>query len=182
MLSLRRCLWPASHPSSALLLHALSEDADLTPTLNGFFCAPPPPMLSSSTTSTRPSHSLLTWPCMLPDRAFPLDTIFFYIALKSRHTLDMLDAGVTLDNITYATLITAARWCCQFSKAIEWFERMHAADGVLPDEVTYSAMLDDVYTQLGMKEEVLAVRNKPVTHPLAWSRWVRDRCVRRVCA
>jgi pentatricopeptide repeat protein len=46
---------------------------------------------------------------MLPDRAFPLGTIFFYIALKSRHTLDMLDAGVTLDNITYATLITAAR-------------------------------------------------------------------------
>jgi pentatricopeptide repeat protein len=61
-----------------------------------------------------------------------------------------------LDNITYSTLITAALRCRHFAKAVEWFERMYAADSVLPDEVTYSAVLD-VYAQLGMKEEVLAL-------------------------
>uniref|UniRef100_A0ACD6A808 Uncharacterized protein n=1 Tax=Avena sativa TaxID=4498 RepID=A0ACD6A808_AVESA len=72
----------------------------------------------------------------------------------------MLDSGVPLDNITYSTLITAARRCRQFAKAVEWFERMYSpspdAPAVLPDEVTYSAVLD-VYAQLGMKEEVLAL-------------------------
>uniref|UniRef100_A0A0A8ZNX0 Smr domain-containing protein n=1 Tax=Arundo donax TaxID=35708 RepID=A0A0A8ZNX0_ARUDO len=171
---------PSSHPSSAPLqpllraIRALPEDANLASTLDTFFPAGSPPspsdallLLNYLHPSWRKSLSLLRWLRALPDGAFPLDTIFFNVALKSlraarqwphaeRLALDMLDAGVPLDNITYSTLITAARRCRQFTKAVEWFERMYASDGVLPDEVTYSAVLD-VYAQLGMKEEVLAL-------------------------
>ncbi|XP_062213918.1 pentatricopeptide repeat-containing protein At5g46580, chloroplastic-like [Phragmites australis] len=171
---------PSAHPSSAPLqpliraIRALPEDADLAATLDTFFPAGSPPspsdallLLNYLHPSWRKSLSLLRWLRALPDGAFPLDTIFFNVALKSlraarqwphaeRLALDMLDAGVPLDNITYSTLITAARRCRQFTKAVEWFERMYASDGVLPDEVTYSAVLD-VYAQLGMKEEVLAL-------------------------
>ncbi|KAL6909595.1 hypothetical protein ACP4OV_001876 [Aristida adscensionis] len=172
---------PASHPSSAPLqpllraIRALPDDADLAPALGGFFPegSPPSPsdallLLNYLHPSWRKSLSLLRWLRALPAAAFPLDTIFFNVALKSlraarqwghaeRLALDMVDAGVPLDNITYSTLITAARRCRQFAKAVEWFERMYAADGgVLPDEVTYSAVLD-VYAQLHMKEEVLAL-------------------------
>lgn len=169
---------PSSHPSSAPLqpllraIRALPDDADLATTLDAFFPPQSPPSPSDALLlfnylhpSWRKSLSLLVWFRSLPD--FPLDTIFFNVALKSlraarqwphaeRLALDMLAAGVPLDNITYSTLITAARRCRQFAKAVEWFERMYAADGVLPDEVTYSAVLD-VYAQLGMKEEVLAL-------------------------
>lgn len=171
---------PSAHPSSAPLqpllraIRALPEDADLAATLDAFFPqgSPPSPsdallLLNYLHPSWRKSLSLLAWLRALPSAAFPLDTIFFNVALKSlraarqwphaeRLALDMLDAGVPLDNITYSTLITAARRCRHFAKAVEWFERMYAADGVLPDEVTYSAVLD-VYAQLGMKEEVLAL-------------------------
>ncbi|KAL6638578.1 hypothetical protein ACP70R_023689 [Stipagrostis hirtigluma subsp. patula] len=171
---------PSSHPSSAPLqpllraVRALPEDADLAPTLDGFFPAGSPPspsdallLLNYLHPSWRKSLSLLRWLRALPAGAIPLDTIFFNVALKSlraarqwphaeRLALDMLEAGVPLDNITYSTLITAARRCRQFAKAVEWFERMYADGGVLPDEVTYSAVLD-VYAQLGMKEEVLAL-------------------------
>ncbi|KAF8643957.1 hypothetical protein HU200_030221 [Digitaria exilis] len=172
---------PSAHPSSAPLqpliraIRALPEDADLAATLDAFFPDPEvsPPSASDALLllnylhpSWRKSLSLLAWLRALP--AFPLDTIFFNVALKSlraarqwphaeRLALDMISAGVPLDNITYSTLITAARRCRQFAKAVEWFERMYAADGgVLPDEVTYSAVLD-VYAQLHMKEEVLAL-------------------------
>ncbi|KAG2533750.1 pentatricopeptide repeat-containing protein At5g46580, chloroplastic-like [Panicum virgatum] len=171
---------PSAHPSSAPLqpllraIRALPDDADLADTLHAFFPAGSPPspsdallLLNYLHPSWPKSLSLLAWLRALPDGAFPLDTIFFNVALKSlraarqwphaeRLALDMLRAGIPLDNITYSTLITAARRCRQFTKAIEWFERMYAADGVLPDEVTYSAVLD-VYAQLGMKEEVLAL-------------------------
>lgn len=170
----------SSTPLQPLLraLRALPEDADLAGTLDAFFlqqqgqgAAPSPSdallLLNYLHPSWRKSLSLLAWLRALPAGAFPLDTIYFNVALKSlraarqwphaeRLALDMLDAGVPLDNITYSTLITAARRCRQFAKAVEWFERMYAADGVLPDEVTYSAVLD-VYAQLGMKEEVLAL-------------------------
>ncbi|KAF8762399.1 hypothetical protein HU200_009580 [Digitaria exilis] len=172
---------PSAHPSAAPLqpliraIRALPEDADLAATLDAFFPDPEasPPSASDALLllnylhpSWRKSLSLLAWLRALP--AFPLDTIFFNVALKSlraarqwphaeRLALDMISAGVPLDNITYSTLITAARRCRQFAKAVEWFERMYAADGgVLPDEVTYSAVLD-VYAQLHMKEEVLAL-------------------------
>uniref|UniRef100_A0A0E0KLR2 Smr domain-containing protein n=1 Tax=Oryza punctata TaxID=4537 RepID=A0A0E0KLR2_ORYPU len=169
---------PSSHPSSAPLqpllraIRALPDASDLAPTLDAFFPPASPPSASDALLllnylhpSWRKSLSLLSWLRALP--AFPLDTILFNVALKSlraarqwpqaeRLALDMLASGVPLDNITYSTLITAARRCRQFDKAVEWFERMYASDGVLPDEVTYSAILD-VYAQLGMKEEVLAL-------------------------
>ncbi|KAG8061854.1 hypothetical protein GUJ93_ZPchr0003g17218 [Zizania palustris] len=171
---------PSSHPSSAPLqpllrdIRALPEDADLAPILDAFFPPASPPSSSDALLllnylhpSWRKSLSLLTWLRALPDGAFPVDTILFNVVLKSLRAarqwphaeclaLDMLASGVPLDNITYSTIITAARRCRQFDKAVEWFERMYAADGVLPDEVTYSAVLD-VYAQLGMKEEVLAL-------------------------
>ncbi|KAJ1292634.1 hypothetical protein BS78_01G004900 [Paspalum vaginatum] len=182
VLSLRRHRrrTPSAHPSSAPLqpllraIRALPEDADLADTLAAFFPpgSPPSPsdallLLNYLHPSWRKSLSLLAWLRALPAPAFPLDTIFFNVALKSlraarqwphaeRLALDMIAAGVPLDNITYSTLITAARRSRHFAKAVEWFERMYAADGVLPDEVTYSAVLD-VYAQLGMKEEVLAL-------------------------
>ncbi|CAL4937173.1 unnamed protein product [Urochloa decumbens] len=172
---------PSAHPSSAPLqpllraIRALPEDADLAATLDAFF-SPQPQGPSASDAllllnylhpSWRKSLSLLAWLRALPSDSFPLDTIFFNVALKSlraarqwphaeRLALDMIDSGVPLDNITYSTLITAARRCRHFAKAVEWFERMYAADGLLPDEVTYSAVLD-VYAQLGMREEVLAL-------------------------
>ncbi|CAN6314408.1 unnamed protein product [Urochloa humidicola] len=181
-LSRHRRRSPSAHPSSAPLqpllraIRALPEDADLAATLDAFFFpearegSPPSPsdallLLNYLHPSWRKSLSLLAWLRALPD--FPLDTIFFNVALKSlraarqwphaeRLALDMVDSGVPLDNITYSTLITAARRCRHFAKAVEWFERMYAADGLLPDEVTYSAVLD-VYAQLGMREEVLAL-------------------------
>ncbi|CAM0878225.1 unnamed protein product [Alopecurus aequalis] len=178
----------ASHPSSAPLqpllrdLRALPDDADLAPTLHAFFPLPDSPPTASDALlllnylhpTWRKTLSLLAYLRALPEHAFPAakDTILYNVALKSlraarrwpeaeRLALDMLDTGVPLDNITYSTLITAARRCRQFAKAVEWFERMYApsdngAPAVLPDEVTYSAVLD-VYAQLGMKEEVLAL-------------------------
>ncbi|EEC76566.1 hypothetical protein OsI_14394 [Oryza sativa Indica Group] len=167
---------PFSDPLQTVLraIRALPDAADLAPTLHDFFPPASPPSTSDALLllnylhpSWRKSLSLLCWLRALPDGAFPLDTIVFNVALKSlraarqwpqaeRLALDMLASGVPLDNITYSTLITAARRCRQFDKAVEWFERMYASDGVLPDEVTYSAILD-VYAQLGMKEEVLAL-------------------------
>ncbi|XP_037442281.1 uncharacterized protein LOC119310748 [Triticum dicoccoides] len=173
----------ASHPSSAPLqpllrdLRALPEDADLAPTLSAFFPLPGSPPTSSDALlllnylhpSWRKTLSLFAYLRGLPaDAGFTVDTILFNVALKSlraarrwdeaeRLALDMVDSGVPLDNITYSTLITAARRCRQFAKAVEWFERMYSPpSGVLPDEVTYSAVLD-VYAQLRMKEEVLAL-------------------------
>lgn len=67
----------------------------------------------------------------------------------------MLDLGIELDNVTYSTIITTAKRCHEFDKAILWFERMYET-GVMPDEVTYSAVLD-VYAKLGKKEEVIGL-------------------------
>lgn len=179
----------SSHPSSAPLqpllrdLRALPEETDLAPTLHAFFPLPSSPPTSSDALlllnylhpSWRKTLSLLAYLRALPLESFPAanDTILYNVALKSlraarrwpdaeRLALDMLDNGIPLDNITYSTLITAARRCRQFAKAVEWFERMYSpspdgtAPAVLPDEVTYSAVLD-VYAQLGMKQEVLAL-------------------------
>ncbi|KAK3014191.1 hypothetical protein RJ639_008692 [Escallonia herrerae] len=69
--------------------------------------------------------------------------------------LDMVENGVELDNITYSTIITCAKRCNRFDKAVEWFERMYKS-GLMPDEVTYSAILD-VYSKLGKVEEVMSL-------------------------
>lgn len=66
---------------------------------------------------------------------------------------EMISNEIELDNITYSTIITCAKKCNLFDKAVEWFERMYKT-GLMPDEVTYSAILD-VYAKLGRVEEVL---------------------------
>lgn len=67
----------------------------------------------------------------------------------------MVEKGIQLDNITYSTIITCAKRCNLFDKAVEWFERMYKT-GLMPDEVTYSAVLD-VYAKLGKVEEVMSL-------------------------
>ncbi|KAM0886184.1 hypothetical protein ACQ4PT_029872 [Festuca glaucescens] len=149
----------SSHPSSAPLqplirsLRALPDDADLAPTLHAFFPLPDSPPTSSDALlllnylhpSWRKTLSLLTYLRALPAESFPAaqDTIIFNVALKSlraarrwpeaeRLALDMLDSGIPLDNITYSTLITAARRCRQFAKAVEC--------GWRPDHVAFAVL------------------------------------------
>ncbi|KAI3741501.1 hypothetical protein L1987_59175 [Smallanthus sonchifolius] len=56
-------------------------------------------------------------------------------------TVEMIDNGVPLDNITYSTVITCAKRSNLFDKAVEWFEKLYKT-GLMPDEVTYSNVLD----------------------------------------
>ncbi|KAL3361881.1 hypothetical protein AABB24_014639 [Solanum stoloniferum] len=97
---------------------------------------------------------------------FPLETIFYNVAMKSLRfgrqfqqieelAFEMIESGIELDNISYSTIITCAKRCNLFDKAVEWFERMYKT-GLMPDEVTYSAVLD-VYAQLGKVEEVMSL-------------------------
>ncbi|CAI9095426.1 OLC1v1031380C1 [Oldenlandia corymbosa var. corymbosa] len=97
---------------------------------------------------------------------FPMETIFYNVTMKSlrfgrqfQHienlANEMIENGVQLDNITYSTIISCAKRCNLFDKALEWFERMYAT-GVMPDEVTYSAVLD-VYAKLRKVEEVISL-------------------------
>ncbi|XP_010275281.1 PREDICTED: pentatricopeptide repeat-containing protein At5g46580, chloroplastic [Nelumbo nucifera] len=97
---------------------------------------------------------------------FPIETIFYNVAMKSLRfgrqfelieelAQEMINNEVELDNITYSTIITCAKRCNLFDKAVEWFERMYKT-GLMPDEVTYSAVLD-VYAELGKVEEVLSL-------------------------
>ena len=71
---------------------------------------------------------------------------------------EMINNQIELDNITYCTIITCAKKCNHFDKAVEWFERMYKTS-LMPDEVTYSAILD-VYAKLGKVEEVLNLYEK----------------------
>ncbi|PIA32708.1 hypothetical protein AQUCO_04400120v1 [Aquilegia coerulea] len=95
---------------------------------------------------------------------FPIETIFYNVTMKSLRfgkqfqlieelAYEMIENKIELDNITYSTIITCAKKCDLYDKAVEWFERMYKT-GLMPDEVTYSAVLD-VYAQLGKVEEVL---------------------------
>ncbi|KAM0886185.1 hypothetical protein ACQ4PT_029872 [Festuca glaucescens] len=163
----------SSHPSSAPLqplirsLRALPDDADLAPTLHAFFPLPDSPPTSSDALlllnylhpSWRKTLSLLTYLRALPAESFPAaqDTIIFNVALKSlraarrwpeaeRLALDMLDSGIPLDNITYSTLITAARRCRQFAKALGMKEEVLAlfdrarGSGWRPDHVAFAVL------------------------------------------
>ncbi|XP_047340704.1 pentatricopeptide repeat-containing protein At5g46580, chloroplastic-like [Impatiens glandulifera] len=98
-------------------------------------------------------------------KLFPMETIFYNVAMKSLRfgkqfqtieelAFDMINTGVELDNITYSTVITSAKRCGFYDKALEWFERMYKT-GVMPDEVTYSSILD-VYAKLGKVEDVMS--------------------------
>ncbi|KAL2926877.1 hypothetical protein RDABS01_006666 [Bienertia sinuspersici] len=96
----------------------------------------------------------------------PMETIYYNVTMKSLRfgrqfelieglANEMVDNGIELDNITYSMIITCAKRCNLFGKAVEWFERMYKT-GVMPDEVTYSTVLD-VYAKIGKVEEVMSL-------------------------
>lgn len=98
--------------------------------------------------------------------SLPMETIFYNVTMKSLRfgrqfqlieelAHQMIDDGTQLDNITYSTIISCAKKCYLFDKAVYWFERMYKT-GLMPDEVTYSAILD-VYARLGKFEEVVSL-------------------------
>ncbi|GAB2273588.1 hypothetical protein Dimus_008376 [Dionaea muscipula] len=98
---------------------------------------------------------------------FPMETILYNVVMKSLKNgkqfgliedlaNEMIDGGIELNNITYCTIITCAKRCNLFDKAVEWFERMYKT-GLMPDEVSYCAVLD-VYGKLGKSEEEEAER------------------------
>ncbi|KAL5862539.1 hypothetical protein ACOSQ3_000053 [Xanthoceras sorbifolium] len=102
---------------------------------------------------------------------FPMETIFYNVAMKSLrfgrqfHLIEqlaneMVSNGIELDNITYSTIISCAKRCNLYDKAIEWFERMYKT-GLMPDEVTYSVILD-VYAKSGKVEQVLSLYERGV--------------------
>lgn len=110
------------------------------------------------------THLFFNW--IKTQKLFPLETIFYNVTMKSLRfgrqfqliedlANEMINDGIELDNITYSTIITCAKRCNLFDKAVEWFERMYKT-GLMPDEVTYSAILD-VYAKLGKVEEVLSL-------------------------
>lgn len=115
------------------------------------------------------THMFFDW--VKSKNLFPMETIFYNVAMKSLRfgrqfrliedmALEMVKDGVELDNITYSTIITCAKRCNLYDKAIEWFERMYKT-GLMPDEVTYSAILD-VYSKSGKVEEVLSLYERAV--------------------
>ncbi|KAF2550254.1 hypothetical protein F2Q68_00035890 [Brassica cretica] len=115
------------------------------------------------------THIFFDW--VKAKNLFPMETIFYNVAMKSLRfgrqfqlieamALEMVEDGVELDNITYSTIITCAKRCNLYDKAIEWFERMYKT-GLMPDEVTYSAILD-VYSKSGKVEEVLSLYERAV--------------------
>ncbi|CAN6477794.1 unnamed protein product [Victoria cruziana] len=71
---------------------------------------------------------------------------------------EMLDGGITPDNITFSTIISFARLCSLPHKAIEWFEKM-GDFGCAPDGVTYSAMID-TYGRIGNVEMVMSLYDR----------------------
>lgn len=110
--------------------------------------------------------TLLFFNWVKAQNSFPMETIFYNVTMKSLRfgrqfqlieelAYEMISNGIELDNITYSTIITCAKRCKLFDKAVDWFERMYTT-GMMPDEVTYSAILD-VYAQLGKVEEVLSL-------------------------
>ncbi|KAK9266870.1 hypothetical protein L1049_027129 [Liquidambar formosana] len=110
------------------------------------------------------THLFFNW--VKTQKLFPLETIFYNVTMKSLRfgrqfqlieelAHEMIADGIELDNITYSTIITCAKRCNLFDKAMEWFERMYQT-GLMPDEVTYSAILD-VYAKMGKVEEVLSL-------------------------
>lgn len=110
------------------------------------------------------THLFLNW--IKGQNSLPMETIFYNVTMKSLRfgkqfqliedlAHQMIDNGVELDNITYSTIISCAKKCYLYDKAVHWFERMYKT-GLMPDEVTYSAILD-VYARLGKVEEVISL-------------------------
>lgn len=117
--------------------------------------------------SLRPwQNTLLFFNWIKTQNLFAIETIFYNVTMKSLrfgrqfHLIEdlaneMIEKEVELDNITYSTIITCAKRCNLFDKAVVWFERMYKT-GLMPDEVTYSAVLD-VYARLRKVEEVISL-------------------------
>ncbi|KAK7330878.1 hypothetical protein VNO77_25084 [Canavalia gladiata] len=110
------------------------------------------------------THIFLNW--MKSKDLLPMETIFYNVTMKSLRfgrqfeviedlAQQMIETGIELDNITYSTIISCAKKCNLFDKAVYWFERMYMT-GLMPDEVTYSSILD-VYARLGKVEEVISL-------------------------
>ncbi|XP_004509010.1 pentatricopeptide repeat-containing protein At5g46580, chloroplastic [Cicer arietinum] len=110
------------------------------------------------------TYKFLDW--VKTNNLLPMETIFYNVTMKALRfgrqfgiieelAHQMIDNGVELDNITYSTIISCAKKCNLFDKAVHWFERMYKT-GLMPDEVTYSAILD-VYARLGKVEEVVSL-------------------------
>ncbi|CAN1198975.1 Pentatricopeptide repeat-containing protein At5g46580, chloroplastic [Linum perenne] len=128
-------------------------------------------------------HSYMFFDWIKKQDLFPLETIFYNVVFKSLRfgkqfgmmedlANEMVSNEIALDNITYSTIITCAKRCNRYDKALEWFERMYKT-GLMPDEVTYSAVLD-VYAKLGKVEEVLSLYERGVSSgwkpdPIAFS-------------
>ncbi|XP_054824015.1 pentatricopeptide repeat-containing protein At5g46580, chloroplastic [Prosopis cineraria] len=110
--------------------------------------------------------TLLFFNWVKKQNSFPMEPIFYNVTMKSLRfgrqfqliedlAHEMIEKDIKMDNITYCTIISCAKKCNLFDKAVHWFERMYKT-GLMPDEVTYSAILD-VYARLGKVEEVLSL-------------------------
>ncbi|KAL6547937.1 hypothetical protein OROHE_009642 [Orobanche hederae] len=141
------------------------EESDFLAVIEGI---PHPPTRENALLvlkSLRPwQKSLVFFNWVKAQNVFPMETIFYNVIMKSlrfgrqfQHienlAFEMIEKEIALDNITYSTIITCAKRCNLFDKAVEWFGRMYKT-GLMPDEVTYSAVLD-VYSKLGKVEEVM---------------------------
>ncbi|CAN0842969.1 Pentatricopeptide repeat-containing protein At5g46580, chloroplastic [Linum grandiflorum] len=138
-------------------------------------------LILNSMKSWEQSYMFFDW--IKKQELFPLETIFYNVVFKSLRfgkqfgvmedlANEMVSNGIALDNITYSTIISCAKRCNRYDKALEWFERMYKT-GLMPDEVTYSAVLD-VYAKLGKVEEVLSLYERGVASgwkpdPIAFS-------------
>ncbi|KAI3718596.1 hypothetical protein L6452_19474 [Arctium lappa] len=74
---------------------------------------------------------------------------------------EMLQRGITPDNVTFSTIIGCARLSSLPGKAVEWFERMPSF-GIQPDDVTYSVMID-CYGRVGNVEMALKLYDRSRT-------------------
>ncbi|KAK4262475.1 hypothetical protein QN277_028030 [Acacia crassicarpa] len=110
--------------------------------------------------------TLLFFNWVKKQNSFPMEPILYNVTMKSLRfgrqfqliedlAHEMIEKDIKMDNITYSTIISCAKKCYLFDKAVHWFERMYKT-GLMPDEVTYSAILD-VYARLGKVEEVLSL-------------------------
>ncbi|KAI3499020.1 hypothetical protein L1887_34812 [Cichorium endivia] len=74
---------------------------------------------------------------------------------------EMLQRGITPDNVTFSTIIGCARLRSLPNKAVEWFEKMPEF-GIQPDNVTYAVMID-CYGRIGNVEMALRLYDRSRT-------------------
>lgn len=74
---------------------------------------------------------------------------------------EMLQRGITPDNVTFSTLIGCCRMRSLPGKAVEWFEKMPTF-GIEPDDVTYAVMID-CYGRAGNVEMALKLYDRSRT-------------------